>query len=127
MNTLVRTILRRHTVRIGLTLSLLSGALCNSCISAAQDTFSIGDELTAVLSKPSLEYQNSWTDDEFSGFGQETDERLFKTLFNEKVETSVGFLDNIQERYLTIRTGKREKITAVYQNGAYGFAFVENW
>ena len=124
---LYKTIVKHPALRMSLSLFFLAGALCTPCLSAAQDAFSFNDDLSSILLAPTLEKQGLWPEHDFSSSSLETDNPLFKPLFNSKREASPGFLDNIQERYLTIRTGKKEKITAVYQNGAYGFAYVENW
>jgi hypothetical protein len=48
-------------------------------------------------------------------------------LFAQTDKASLNPLDNIQERYLTIHTGKKEKIQAVYNDGVYGIAYIQNW
>jgi len=48
-------------------------------------------------------------------------------LFTQTGKASLNPLNSIQERYLTIHTGKREKIQAVYNDGIYGIAYIQNW
>ena len=121
------------TSRASLSVTLLATALSFSCASCANNL----DKLPSINNNEqdiqfqdatySTRFQLNVDSSDINNIDKENltdnEQYLFKSL-SSKTKNPISV---IQDRYLTIRTGKKEKIQAVYNNGVYGIAYVQNW
>lgn len=122
------------TSRASLSVALLSAALAFPCASCANNLNKLlatnhtdGQRIQLQDAIYSTEFQFSIDSSDINNIDKEytagNEQALFKSL-NSKTQNPIS---EIQDRYLTIRTGKKEKIQAVYDHGVYGVAYVQNW
>ncbi len=100
--------------------------LCFPCVSNANDMFNVHKLMNTSSYHPSISLQK--LDVKLSQLeNHPVSETNNTNLFTQTGKASLNPLNSIQERYLTIHTGKQEKIQAIYNNGVYGIAYIQNW
>ena len=100
--------------------------LCFPCVSNANDMFNVYKLMDIPSYHPSLSPQKQDVTQSQPENHPVSDANSIN-LFTQTGKASLNPLNSIQERYLTIHTGKQEKIQAVYNDGIYGIAYIQNW